>query len=231
MHDALHIALRALGAIGKTQEVDHFGLPLPQQDLPDCSFYILVLLVCWITGEFQPPRLWPFITRFLRCWTDFQALRQLRHDGAIPDVLGHSSVEFLASLRNRQQQQQIVSVAQVVAIETMPVLQRHPDQSALAEIWELVIAALPGAEEQRRKSKRKELKRQLLAGVLKEASRLAEAAYVKEERPMPKQLCTTGPVMASASAPLGAQAKWKEKYDDLIQSSSRRTSMNKNPCR
>ncbi len=48
---------------------------------------------------------------------------------------------------------------------------------------------------------------------------------------MPKQLCTTGPVMTSTSAPLGAQAKWTEKYDDLVQSASKRTSMDRSPRR
>jgi hypothetical protein len=49
---------------------------------------------------------------------------------------------------------------------------------------------------------------------------------------MPKQLCTTGSVVASsASAPLGAQPKWAEKYDDLVQSASRRASAYNNPCR
>jgi hypothetical protein len=101
----------------------------------------------------------------------------------------------------------------------------------VTEFWERAIAALPGADKQRSLKRRKELKRKLLDEVLKEASKLAEAAYEKEERDMPKQLCTTGPVMASASAPLGAQAKWTEKYDDLVQGASRRTSMDKNPCR
>jgi hypothetical protein len=90
-----------------------------------------------------------------------------------------------------------------------------------------VIAALPGAEKQKRLNERKELKRQLLDEVLKEAGKLAEAA----ERDMSKQLCTTCSVMASASAPLGAQAKWAEKHDDLVQSASRRTSMYNNTCR
>jgi hypothetical protein len=40
----LHVALRASGAIGPTQEVDHLALPLPQQELPDCAFSMLARL-------------------------------------------------------------------------------------------------------------------------------------------------------------------------------------------
>jgi hypothetical protein len=63
MHDALHIALRALGAIGETQDVDHVGLPLPQQGLPDCAFYVLFRLATKLTGESPPLSL---ITRIMR---------------------------------------------------------------------------------------------------------------------------------------------------------------------
>ena len=35
MHEALHIALKALGTIGTTQDVDHVGLPLPPLGPPD----------------------------------------------------------------------------------------------------------------------------------------------------------------------------------------------------
>ncbi len=87
----------------------------------------------------------------------------------------------------------------------MPALQRQPAKHALTEFWERVIAAMPAAEQQRRLNKSKELpilsvKLKLLDEVLKEASNLAEAAYEKEERDMPKQLCTAGPVMAFSSA-------------------------------
>ncbi len=54
MHTALHIALRASGAIGPTQEVDLLGLPLPPQNLPDCAFFMLARLESWLTGEFPP---------------------------------------------------------------------------------------------------------------------------------------------------------------------------------
>jgi len=48
---------------------------------------------------------------------------------------------------------------------------------------------------------------------------------------MPRQLCTTGPVMASASPPLGAGDNWTERYSDLVQGAGSRTSMDKNPFR
>ncbi len=96
----------------------------------------------------------------------------------------------------------------------MPALQRQPAKHALKEFWERATAAIPGAEKQRCLNKRKELKLKLLDEVSKEASKLAKAAYETEARDMPKQLCTTGPVMASASARLGAQAKWTEECND-----------------
>ena len=55
MHDALHIALRALGAIGETQDVDHIGLPLPPHDPPDCGFYVILRLIAKLSGESPPP--------------------------------------------------------------------------------------------------------------------------------------------------------------------------------
>jgi hypothetical protein len=229
MHTALHVALRAVGAIGPTQEVEHLGLPLPPQDLPDCAFFMLTRLENWITGVSPPPEQWQVITRLLRCWTDFQAYRQLCHDGAIQDVISISLHKF------RQGRGAIVPAAvteaQALVPLAMPALQRQPDEHVLTEFWKRAIAALWDAEKDRHRSKRIELKRQLLDKVLKEASQLAEAAYEKEERAMPKQLCTTGPVLASASAPLGAQDKWSETYADLVQSANRRTSMDNNPCR
>ncbi len=211
--------------------VEHFGLPLPPQDLPDCAFSMLTRLESWLTEESLRPELWQFKTRLMRCWTDLQAHRQLRHDGAIQDVMRISFDKFRQGRGQGAIVPDAVTEARALVPLAMSALQRQSVNYALTEFWERAFVALPDAEKQRRKSKRKELKGQLLDGVLKEASRLAEAAYVKEERPMPKQLCTTGPVMASASAPLGAQAKWTEKYDDLIiliQSASRRTSMNTN---
>jgi hypothetical protein len=46
IHTALHVALRALDPIGPThwQEVEHLGLPLPPQNLPDCAFFMLIRL-------------------------------------------------------------------------------------------------------------------------------------------------------------------------------------------
>ena len=228
MHTALQVALRALGAIGTTQEVDHFGLPLPAQKLPDCAFYTLGRLVSWLTGEFPPAEQWSFNTRLLRCWTDFQAYRQLRHDGALQDVLD--------TALNRFRQLTIVPDTVTVASNplAMPSLQRLPAMPALNELWTLAIAALPGADDQRRKFERKELKRKLLDGVLKEASRMAEAAYVPEARDMPRQLCTTGPVMASASLPIGVEGtedQWRGEYYDVIRDAASRISMHKNPFR
>ena len=233
MHTALHIALRALGAIGPTQEVDHLGLPLPPQNLPDCAFFMLTRLESWLTGEFPPPEQWQFKTRLLRCWTDLQAHRQLRHDGAIQDVMGISLDKFRQGRGQGTIVSDAVTEAQALDPLAMPALQPEgqPATHALSAFWQRVIAAMPAAEQQRRLNEHKELKRQLLDEVLKEASKRAEAAYVKEERDMPKQLCTTGPVMASASAPLGAQAEWTEQYDDLVQGASRRTSMDQNPFR
>ena len=234
MHTALHIALRALGAIGTTQEVDHFGLPLPPQNLPDCAFYTLGRLLSWLTGEFPPPAQWQFNTRLLRCWTDFQAYRQLRHNGAILDVLGTSLDKFRQWQQAQGQRAMVpdaVTEAQALDPLAMPSLQRQPTKHALTEFWERAIAALPGAEGQRRLSKRKELKRTLLDEVLKQASKLADAAYKPEARDMPRQLCTTGPVMASASPPLGAGDNWTERYSDLVQGADSRTSMDKNPFR
>jgi len=227
MHTALHISLRASGAIGPTQEVDLLGLPLPPQNLPDCAFFMLARLESWLTGEFPPPEQWPFKTRLMRCWTDLQAQRQLRHDGAIQDVRGISLDKF----RQGRGQGVIIHAVQALVPLAMPALQRQPTKHALAPFWERAIGDLPNAERQRRLNKRKELKQQVMDQVVKEASKLAEKAYVKEERPMPKQLCTTGPVMASASAPLGAQGKWEETYADLVQSASSRPSMGQNPCR
>jgi hypothetical protein len=74
--------------------VDHVGLPLPQQDQPDCAFYVLLRLVTTLTGESPPPSRWQFITRILRCWTAFQVYRRLLEDGAVADVLAMSRSRF-----------------------------------------------------------------------------------------------------------------------------------------
>ena len=232
MHTALHITLRALGAIGTTQEVDHYCLPLPPQEKPDCAFYVLTRLESWLTGRFPPPEQWPFITRLLRCWTDFQAHRQLLHDGAIRDVLSSSKGKLLSWLS--AQQQAIVPVAQVPvaqAAQAMPALQRQLAIPALPELWERAIAALPDAEKERRKSERKKKKKELLDAVLKEVSKLAEEAYEPEARIPPRQLNTSGPVMTSASPPLGAKDSWSRTYCDLVSGGGKRISMAKNPCR
>ena len=236
MHTALHITLRALGAIGTTQQVDHFGLPLPPQDRPDCAFYVLGRLVSRLTGDFPPPAQWGFITRLLRIWTDFQAYRQLLHDGAIQDVLGITLDKFLGGQR-RQRQCVIIpdTVTDPLAFDAltnpvvMPALQIQPGMHALEEFWERAIAAQPGAEERWHRSKREELRQKLLDEVLKEASRQAEQKYVPQARPMPKRLCTTGPVMASDIPPLGAGDDWTIKYSGLVQSAHTRVSMDKNP--
>ena len=41
--------------------------------------------------------------RLLRIWTDFQAYRQLLHDGAIQDVLGITLDKFLGGQRRQRQ--------------------------------------------------------------------------------------------------------------------------------
>ncbi len=47
---------------------------------------------------------------------------------------------------------------------------------------------------------------------------------------MPRQLCTTSPVMDSASPPIGAwvavtEQKWRDNYSDLVRDAVRRISM------
>jgi hypothetical protein len=71
--------------------------------------------------------------------------------------------------------------AQVRDPQAMPTLQKQLTKHALTEFWERVIAAVPDADEQRRRNQRKVLKQKLLDKVVKEASKLAEAAYEKEE--------------------------------------------------
>jgi hypothetical protein len=95
MHDAaLHIALRALGAISETQDVDHVGLPLPPQDRPDCAFYVLLRLITKLTGGSPPPSRWQFIKRILRCWTAIQVYRRPLEDGTVVDVRAMSRSRF-----------------------------------------------------------------------------------------------------------------------------------------
>ncbi len=137
--------------------VDHLGLPLPPQSLPDCDFFMLTRLESWLTGEFLRPELWQFKTSLMRCWTDLQANRQLRHDCAIQDVMRISLDKF------RQGRGQGAIVPDAVAEARALVSLNH----ALTEFWERVFAALPDAEKQRRMSKRKELKRLLLDEVWK----------------------------------------------------------------
>ena len=237
MHTALHITLRALGAIGVTQEVDHFGLPLPPQDKPDCAFYILNRLVSWLTGEFPDPDLWHFQTRMLRCWSDFQAHRQLCHDGAIQDVRSISLIKFHRWQRHHDRiaphDKTNASAGYALSV---PSLQRLPAVYALTELWELAIAARPNADTERRNRERRELKAKLLAEVLKKASIQAELAYKPEARGTYRQLPTTDPVLASASPPFGVRAmgtndKWTAAYSDLVHGASQRTSMANNPFR
>jgi hypothetical protein len=99
MHEALHIALRALGAIGTTQDVDHVGLPLPPQGPPDCAFYMLTRLACKLTGESPQPHLWPVITRIGGLWTGFHVYRRLLEESAILNVVDRCRERFISSLR------------------------------------------------------------------------------------------------------------------------------------
>ena len=236
MHIALHVTLRALGAIVATQEVDYFGLPLPEQSEPDCAFYILARLESWLTGEFQAPEQWHFKTRLLRCWTAFQAHRQLRYDGAFQDVWSVSLDKFCCFCRRGVRVPDVVTVidAQAMAM-SVPVLQRLPAYVP-HELWERAISALPDAERHSRLRMRQELKRKLLDEVLKKASRQAELAYKPETRVTYRQLQTTSAVMAAESPPLGVRAKntqdkWNAKYSDLAASASQRPSMANNPFR
>jgi hypothetical protein len=105
MHEALHnifsmhIALRAVGAIGKTQDVDHVGLPLLPQGPPDCTLYMLTRLACKLIGESPQPHLWPVITRIGRLWTGFQVYRRLLEESAILDIVGRCRERFASSRR------------------------------------------------------------------------------------------------------------------------------------
>jgi hypothetical protein len=94
-----------------------------------------------MTGEFPPPEQWQFKTRLLRCWTDLQAHRQLRHDGAIQDVMGISLGKF------RQGGQgtivsDAVTEAQALGPLAMPAPEPEgqPAKHALTPFWERVIA-------------------------------------------------------------------------------------------
>jgi hypothetical protein len=236
MHEALNIALRAAGAIGETQDVDHFGLPLPPQGPPDCAFYMLTRLACKLTGESPQPHLWPVITRIGRVWTGFQVYRRLLEEGAIPEVVDMCKQMFLTA------GSQPDSDAQIVAASAQPVTTRQPDSTvrALGDLWTLVLKGVHDFMAHRRLIRGKKVRQVLLNEVLDKLASEAAAAWKPEEREMPEQLPTNTPVMACSTTPARTRASssdhsevnWKCRYSDVVQrGKARKISMQKNPAR
>jgi hypothetical protein len=195
MHEALHITLKALGAIGETQQVDHVGLPLPPQDRPDCAFYVLLRLLSKLTGESPPPSRWKFITRILRCWTALQVYRRLMEEGAVVDVR-----ELCKSKFNSNARQALAARIQHVAVaspELLP-LPQHVSVCRLGNIWTRAIA---GFEEQKRMAQARRVKEKLFHRVLKTVSKQAEDAWTLEAREVPKRLPTGNSVMTCSTPP------------------------------
>ena len=232
MHEALHIALRAAGAIGETQDVDHVGLPLPPQGPPDCAFYILTRLACKLTGKSPPPHLWPVITRMGRVWTGLQAYRRLLEEGAILDVVETCKRKFLSSLP--------VLDAQTVAVPPGPMRQQRSTVRALGDLWTRAIEGLPDFLYSRRAHRGKKVRQKLVNRILDELAVEAAAAFKPEAREMPEQLPTDTPVMACSAAPARTRAsgsedsegKWKRRYSDVVQRGMDcKISMQKNPAR
>ena len=230
MHEALHIALKALGAIGETQDVDHVGLPLPPQDRPDCAFYVLLRLITKLSGESPPPRLWPFITRILRCWTGLQGYRRLLEDGAVVDVREIARSRFDSIAR-----QALAAHVQHVASPELPIFQQNVTVRGPGQIWTQAIAGQKDFEEQTRKAQAKRANAKVLDRVLKDVSKQAESTWTSEAREIPKQLPTGRPVMACSTPPARVRAggaereqRWKRIYHvDTLP----RVSMQKNPAR
>ena len=150
MHEALYLALSAVGVIGATQDVDYVGLPLPPQGRPDCAFYVLLRLVSKLTGEFPLPSQWQVITRILRCWTALQVFRRLLEDGAVVDVREIPRSRFGSNV-----QQPLTANVQNVAALELPKF--HVDMSVRGpgHIWTRAIASLKGFEEREHKAQAK----------------------------------------------------------------------------
>jgi hypothetical protein len=212
--------------------VDHVGQPLPQQDRPDCAFYVLLRLITKLTGESPPPSLWQFITRILRCWTALQVYRRLLEDGAVADVRVMSMSRFESNAKLA-----LHAKGQAVTPQEPLKIQQGSTVRGPEPLWGRAIAGLKSFLRRRHKIQLKEVKAKLLDGVLKDAAKQAAANWAPEARAMPRQLPTSAPVVACSTAPARVRAaksgeQWNRRYHDVHELGSLpRVSMQNNPLR
>ena len=213
-HDALRIAFKSMKLIGKEHEVDHLGLALPQQTLPDCAFYMLIYLATVLTGTFLLPTLWASLTRLMRCWTFFLVFRELLDSGSIAvGALREGKREW--ERREGRQPPAYAAAADTVGPNgrtEAPVRLDNFCTAAKDAAW--MEAAQKAAEQTRRK-----LLAQEAQARTKELGDRASKAWQKMERERPRQLdtscgvcaCSIPPVCARGSA--DSEEKWRKRYD------------------
>ena len=213
-HDALRTAFKRIKLIGKEQEVDHWGLALPQQTKPDCAFYMLIYLATALTGTLLPPMLWGILTRLMRCWTFFQLFRELLDNGSILDEAfrnGKREWERLDLTRPPAYAPAEDILGPVGYTET-PVRLDISSTSDKDAVW--MEAAEKAAEQARRKALAQEVQIRSIA-----LGERASKAWKKMERERPRQLDTSGGVSACSTPPVCARASgdsednWRNRYN------------------
>ena len=238
VQDALRIGFSAMGLIGESQKVEHFGLALPQQARLDCAFYMLTRLETMLSGQHLRPDLWQRYTRLKRSWTTFHVVRALWHAKALrTDV-------FTRLLAQHPPPAAHALPATPPAVSGALVPMPAPTRCAIADAddsaW-VCAAKAQAATKAEKIAVRRRVLRQMRAAkverVLGDVQALVAAAWSKQERRVPRRLETSGCVKASTAAPTRARsspessAKWMGEYDHLVRTAAARISMHKSPLR
>jgi hypothetical protein len=237
VQDALRIGFGAMGLIGETQKVEHFGLALPQQNRLDCAFYMLTRLETMLSGQHLRPDLWQWYTRLKRNWTAFHVVRALWHAKALRrDVFNE-----LTQLSQHPPPVLLATHPTVPgALVPMPVPTRCTIADADDSSWVCAAKSQAATKKEKIAARRRVLRQMRNAKVEKalgDVQAMVEGAWKRQERKMPRRLETSGSVKASTAVPVRARhsaessSAWKCQYDSLVSTSAARTSMPQSPLR
>ena len=225
-HHALRIAFREMKLIGKEHEVKHFGLALPEQDRPDCAFYMLIYLATVLTGITLRPELWCFLARIMRCWTFFLIFREQLHLGAIGDAM--TAARRVFDSRSPTSPDAVADSVLADRYTQAPVEIVMPVTAAKdAARNEGVEKAVEKTADQARRKRRAQDLQAMSATTAVQASK----GWKPLSRPRPRQLSTEGAVFACKTPPMcvrgraDSEEKWRSQYDPL------RTMASPNPAR
>jgi len=212
-HDALRIAFRKRKLIGKEHEVDHFGLALPQQNRPDCAFYMLTYLATVLTDTFLRPVLWGLFTRLMRCWTVLLVFRELVHGKAV-----HEDAEAEAL---REWNRKMRTDPPPAAAADIVVIDRYTEVPVPLVISGTAAedAARMEADENAADQARRKLLVQKAQARSEELKERARTAWKSMERVRPRHIDTGSAVPACRIPPMCARGSakseegWKNLYD------------------